>query len=205
MSTKKQWVSGVVPIMGAMLLAACGAADHHGHDDHDHPLDDVHATYGNPPDTTRPDWRSPYGEGFEDLAGKGPEEVAYRALEKLCSFTPEEAWDRTVIQRINGVVTGNLWGQIARNPSQVVPVLTGPMLRQWEDGGGGVKVVVKTSGEQHPPNTDTTWHKKMDCTRWWDGYDYGLSDVYLVQVTKSDDVWKVERLELLGPTGKERK
>ncbi|AKK07393.1 hypothetical protein CMUST_15520 (plasmid) [Corynebacterium mustelae] len=186
-------------VCGVLTISGCG------HIHHDHPMEDPHASYGEPPDTTRPDWRSPYGKGFEDLAGKGPEDVAHTALERLCSFTPEEAWSGTVIQRINGVVTPALWGQISHNPNQVVPITTGPMLRQWEEAGGGVTVAIEGSAEPPPPNTDTTWHKKMVCIRYWDGYDYGFSDVYLVQVTKSDDVWKVARLELLGPTGEVEK
>jgi len=179
-------------MMCSMILVTSCTKHAMEHEEAELPLGDI------PTESRRDDWKYPYGPGYEHLAGADAETVARTALEKLCSFTPEELDADAVVDRINGVVHPPLWSEISSDPSLVVPIVPGRMAGDWELSGGETKATVLVSAEQHPPDTDNSWSRKMNGVREWSGFEQPFWDLYLVTVTKREDSWRLDQLKLLS-------
>lgn len=194
MTNQTRFSIRLLALLSVLVLSGCSCSAPMDHNHGDLPLGESQ------PSGERSDNKYPYGPGFEDLAGANPETVATKALTQLCSFTPEDYDNQKVIHRINGVVHPDLWSRISHDPDLVVPIVTGPLERQWISAGGTTKVNVVISGEQHPADSDVMWSRKMECDRLWSGFTKEFRDLYLVVVSKHEGQWRLQQLELLETT-----
>lgn len=190
-----------VVVLSAMALASCSSGEQ------DQAADEtmMHEAYdGGEGGTTveKTEDAMPYGDGYEHLTNKPPEDVAQAALERLGESSSQEVDTGEAIKRLNGVVTPQLWSQISTSPEQVVPTSTGTMWRAWDQAGGHAQATASMDGEQHPPDTETSWARKYSLTRKLDGQDYELVDTYIVECTKVQGQWRVSDMQLLSTSTK---
>ncbi|WP_342318692.1 hypothetical protein [Corynebacterium mayonis] len=148
--------------------------------------------------TTRPDAAMPYGPGFEHLANKGPETVATAAMEHLCTFTAAEYDAMTVHERLQGITTPKAWRAVTADPSTITPHMILRSWDTWDRAGGTQRAEVTISNEIHPEDSDTTWHRKMACTRIMDGFDEIFIDDFVVILEKNRGQWRIDHLSLLS-------
>lgn len=180
----------------AMIITGCSHADEPAED---HPLHSYYAEGGGT-SAARPEDAMPYGPTYRDLVNHPPADVAIAALTQLGEATSYEVDSGTAIDRLNGVTTPALWGTITAEPSLVVPDMTGPLWRAWDEAGGTQRAEVFQDGEQHPEDTATTWARKFAVTRTLAGQPIQLHDSYVVECEKVSGQWRISGLQLLSTT-----
>lgn len=184
-------------LAAALVVTGCSSTDE---PTDDHPMHEhYHGDEGGTTDQ-RPEDAMPYGEHYRELSNQPPEVVVTTALTRLAEATSAEVDTGTAVDRLNGVTTPALWSTITADPSLVVPTMPGPMWREWDEAGGTQTATVQQDGEQHPPDTDTTWARKFAVTRSPDGQVIELHDSYVVECTNISGQWRISDLRLLSTT-----
>ena len=130
-------------------------------------------------------------------------DLAVTAVEKLCSFSPQEYETNTVALKIKPYSHPQLYQQVKDDQKLLVATISQPELRQWKQAGGTTTVKVKVTEEDHPKDTDTSWARKVVCEQTKAGVTHTLGVVYLVVVTKEDQQWGLSELKLLSSTNLE--
>ena len=178
-------------IAATIMLTSCSHTQEENHH-HDHPLDG-----GGGYTVTKPEDAMPYGENYKDLANKPPQQVAEKALTNLAEAGPQELDDGSAYQRLRGVLTPELGISIETGRTQALPHFRGPEWRDWHTKGGKVVVMLEKSGEEHPPDIDTTWTRKYSVYQKLVGINSYYVHTYIVACTKISGQWRLSDIRIL--------
>ena len=178
-------------IAATIMLTSCSHTQEENHH-RDHPLDG-----GGGYTVTKPEDAMPYGENYKDLANKPPQQVAEKALTNLAEAGPQELDDGSAYQRLRGVLTPELGISIETGRTQALPHFRGPEWRDWHTKGGKVVVMLEKSGEEHPPDTDTTWTRKYSVYQKLVGINSYYVHTYIVACTKISGQWRLSDIRIL--------
>lgn len=167
-------------------VTSCSKSDHHEED----------YVEGGPAAGEHTGPLMPYNAKWEHLTDQPPEKVATEVVRTMAEL-PASTTAEQAVDTLNGVVTTECWNKITDNPQQIIPTITGPNYRQWADSGGTQTATVTISDEQHPPDTDTTWARKVGTVRQLEGTGLNAHDTWLVSLEKPSDQWRVSAIQVI--------
>lgn len=192
MSTTTPLTRRIVLVCIAITLTG-GAVTSCSKSDHDHSEEYIE---GGPAAGEHTGPLMPYNAKWEHLTDQPPEKVATEVVRTLAELPASTTAEQTA-DTLNGVVTTECWNTITDNPQQIIPTITGPNYRQWADAGGEQTATVTISDEQHPPDTDTTWARKVGTVRQLEGTKLEAHDTWLVSLEKPSDQWRVSTIQVI--------